>query len=83
MREAVCPRDLNDWEGTSTRPRLKVNLVEENISDEIHKRIRVDFIVAGAVSGERPASGTECFSRCVSHSELELVFGLLKVSLEV
>ena len=63
-----------------------MDLVEENISDEIHKiqqRIRVDFIVAGAVSGERPASGTECFSRCVSHSDLELVFGSLKVSLEV
>ena len=60
-----------------------MDLVEENISDEIQQRKRVDYIVAGAVSGESPASETECFPRCASHSDLELVFGLLKVSLEV
>ena len=52
-----------------------MNLVEENISDEIQQRIRVDFIVAGAVAGEGPASETECFSRCASHSDLDLVLG--------
>ena len=52
-----------------------MNILEENISDEIYMRVRVDFIVAGAVSGGRRASETECFSRCVSHSDLELVLG--------